>query len=472
MTALVHPIASLRRGFWVGLIGLACPLSLACGGDATPARPNVILVSMDTLRADHLGTYGYRRNTSPNIDALAKQSVVFEWAISAASATQPAHRSLYQSRIASHARRKFAALPEIFRDNGYRTAGFTGGGNVSKRFGLARGYERYEESHLGFKATFPMLEAWIAEESTKPFFAFFHSFDIHHPYSVAPPYDAIFFPRYRGGVTGPATLDILSKIRGIFPNKGYKGEVPLTPADKAKIIALYDGGILYADTFIGKLVASLVARGLWQNTILIITSDHGEEFWEHDNVTHSFTVYDEVLRVPLLWHLPGDEHRGMRVARRTRMMDVAPTLLELVGLPVPDSFMGKSLLPFDELDSRPPAGKGEEIVSEMFTLKSLTAPPWKLIKEYPDGKRELATAPLVLYNLESDPGESTNVVDAHPQIARELEHRLESAVERFEEKQVRDVPRVVEDPELRKRLEALGYVIGDPDDPEPPQLPD
>ncbi len=445
-------------------------LPIGCSEEREQGPPNVILVSLDTLRADHLGLYGYSRDTSPHLDALASESIVFDWAIAPASATQPSHRSLYQSRLASHARRRFTSLPQVFREAGYRTAGFTGGGNVSRRFGLARGYEHYVEDEEGFSATFPLFESWLRENHREPFFVFLHSFDIHHPYDVVPPYSERFLPEYRGRVTGPDTLNILSKIRGIFPHKNFKGQVALSRADKAKIVALYDGGIVYADEYVGRLVALLKKMSLWDDTILVVLSDHGEEFWEHDNVTHSFTVYDEVLHVPLLWRVPGHASSGLRVARRVHLMDVAPTLLDLAGLPVPESFMGRSLLPFESLDDRAPedAAGATEIVSEMFTLKSLIDYPWKIIKEYPDGKRHLAEEPLVLYNLEEDPGETNNLAARHPRKARELELRLEATLAHQAREQVRAVPKVVDDPDLRRQLEALGYVIGDPDpDPDP-----
>jgi arylsulfatase A-like enzyme len=436
---------------------------MGCGA-SEPGPPNVILVSLDTLRADHLGVYGYERPTSPRIDDLARESLVFDRAVAPASATQPSHRSFYQSRIASHTRRRLPMLPEVFREHGYRTAGFTGNGNVSRKFGFARGYEVYEEDPEGFSLSYPKLEKWLRANADSPFFVFFHSFDIHHPYASPAPFEQTFMPEYRGPVTGWGTLDILSKIRRIAPNPDFEGEVRLRPVDRAKIVALYDGGILHADHVVGRLVDLLQAIGAWENTILILFSDHGEEFWEHDNVTHAHTVYDEVLHIPLIWRLPRDAYAGLRIAAPVHLMDVAPTLLELVGLPVPDTFMGQSLLPFEGLDARLASSRSEgAIVSEMYTLKSLIEWPWKVIKEYPDGKRRLASEPLVLYDLEDDPGETRNLASAHPDVARRLEARLEAALSLEENRQVRDVPAVVEDEELRRRLEALGYVVGDPE---------
>ncbi len=458
---------ALRRYASGWVIAALCIALFAIGcGAPTPRRLNVILVSLDTLRADHLGLYGYRRNTSPNLDALAKRSIVFDHAISPASATQPSHNSLYQSRIPSHTRWSHKALPEIFAENGYRTAGFTGNGNVSERFGFARGFEVYEEDPEGFVVGFPKLAKWLEENDDDPFFVFFHSFDIHHPYVSAEPYGSQFFPEYRGKVTGKKTLHILSKIRRIFPHKNFAGEVELSSIDRAKIVALYDGGVLLADHYIGELVKLLENRRLLYHTIVIVLADHGEEFWEHENVTHAHTLYDEVLHVPLLWYLPDEMHAGLRISRRVHLMDVAPTLLELVGLPAPESYMGTSLLPFARID-----GEGLDvpepsaIVSEMYTLKSLIDPPWKIIKEYPDGKRQLAKAPIVLYDIESDPGETRNLAAQNPETAARLEAMLEATIARDAREQVRDVPKVVNDPELRRQLEALGYVIGDPDGP-------
>jgi arylsulfatase A-like enzyme len=460
---IVREGPGVRFGLLIGwLVGSASALLiLGCGGAPPAARPNIVLVSMDTLRADHLGLYGYRRNTSPQLEALARESVVFERAISSASATQPSHASLYQSRLSSHSNVRAQVLPEVLRSNGYRTAGFTGGGNVSARFGFGRGFEVYEEDRGGFAKSFPKLERWLRSNTDRPFFIFFHSFDIHHPYDVVSPYDKIFYPGYKGEVTGPKTLYILSRIRKIYPSKGFEGQVELTEQDKAKIIALYDGGILFADQYVGRLVALLKQLDVWENTILVVLSDHGEEFWEHGNVTHSHTVYTEVLHVPLVWHLPGSVHAGMRVARPVRLMDVAPSLLELAGLPIPESFRGRSLLPFELLDSSPEA---ESIVSEMHTLKSLIEYPWKIIKEYPDGRHFLAEEPLALYNLETDPGETVNLAAELPEEVVRLEASLAVQIAAAEQRPVRDVPLVVEDDELRSQLQALGYAVEAPGD--------
>jgi arylsulfatase A-like enzyme len=470
MTAWLAQLRSRSRGRRSAsillLVGTAFPIlipaGLGCGPAAESSPANVVLVSLDTLRADHLSLYGHDRPTSPELDALARESVVFEWAQSPAAATQPSHRAIYQSRIPSHTRRKFTVLAEVLRDAGYRTAGFTGEGNVSKRFGFDRGFNLYEEDIEGFSLSYPKLEKWLRANAADPFFVFFHSFDIHHPYTKEPPFDRIFFPEYRGAVTGPDTLNILSKIRGIFPHANFHGELRLSAADKKQIISLYDGGILYADQYVGRLVALLKELGQWDNTLLVVTSDHGEEFWEHGNVTHAFTVYDEVLHVPLAIHLPRHAGAGTRVSRRVHLIDIAPTILDVLGIEAPESFMGKSLLPFERLDSE--AYRPEPMVSEMYTLKTLVSYPWKIIKEYPDGKRHLATAPLVLYNLERDPAETRNVLSNHPEKAAELEAELGEIISRYDTRQVRDVPAVVEDDQLRKNLEALGYVVGDPEE--------
>lgn len=448
---------SIHSSLWLVLALLV----LGCAEESQPGPPNVVLVSLDTLRADHLSLYGHGNKTSPEIDALAQESAVFEWAQSPAAATQPSHRSIYQSRISSHTRRKFKVLAEVLRDAGYRTAGFTGQGNVSKRFGFARGFDIYEEDIEGFSLSYPKLEKWLRANSADPFFIFFHSFDIHHPYTKDPPFDRKFFPGYRGNVTGPDTLNILSKIRHIFPHANFRGEVRLSPADRKQIASLYDGGILYADQYIGRLVRLLKELDLWDNTLLVVTSDHGEEFWEHGNVTHAHTLYEEILRVPLVIHLPGHAQAGTRISQRVHLMDIGPTILDIVGLEAPASFMGKSLLPFEGLDLE--SYRPEPMVSEMYTLKTLVSYPWKIIKEYPDGKRQLATAPLVLYNLEDDPTETRNLLTRYPAKAAELEQQLAEVIAKYKTEQVRDVPAIVEDDELRKNLEALGYVVGDPD---------
>ncbi|HKX45255.1 MAG TPA: sulfatase, partial [Planctomycetota bacterium] len=313
----------------VVLAGLAA-LWLGCSEQTTPPRA-IVVISLDTLRADHLGCYGYARPTSPNIDALAAEGVLFERAISQASSTLPAHRALFQSREASLAGGAEPTLAELLGRAGFRTVAFTGGGNVSAAFGFGRGFERYVEDPRGFAHAFDAVELWLREHAGERFFLFLHSYDVHAPYDPPPPFDSVFYPDYAGPLTGRETRALL---RSLAPRGEHASSAParrLDEEDERKLVALYDGGILYADQFVGRLVLLLRELGIDDETALVLLSDHGEEFWEHGSVLHSHSLYQELVHVPLIFSLPGGRAAGARVAETVRLIDVAPTLLELLG---------------------------------------------------------------------------------------------------------------------------------------------
>jgi arylsulfatase A-like enzyme len=441
---LERPVPSSRRALalvLLGTLGLAAACHGACG-----ARPNILVLSLDTLRADHLSLYGYARATSPHLDALARESIVFEHALAQASATRASHNSLFQSRLPSQTGPETPTLAGILRANGYQTLGLTDGGMMSQTFGFARGFDRYEELGGGLAQSLPLLEAWLRDEARAPWYVFLHTYDIHLPYAPPPPYDTSFFPEYDGPITPERSLEVCRKIRHLYEYADFEGEVSLTPADREKMRALYDGGVLYTDRLVGRLVHLLEEQGRLDDTVLVVLSDHGEEFWEHGSVLHGHTVYQELLHVLLLARLPGARHGGRRVASTVRLLDVTPTLLELARLPVPESFQGQSLV--GELEGQP--GEERAVVSEMGPLKTRIEGPWKLILD------TRKPQPL-LFDLERDPEEHDDLAGRQP----ERVVALTRALRRSFPEELREVPVVPpgELPaELRERLRALGYV--------------
>jgi arylsulfatase A-like enzyme len=427
----------------VALVALAAALA-GCSRPG-PRRHNVVLVSLDTLRADHVGAYGYSRPTSPHIDALARAGVVFDLAISQAVSTHPSHRSLFQSRYASHTGDNFPMLAEVLRGRGYRTAAFTGGGNVSARLGFARGFEIYREDGTRFVETFPAFEAWLAQQRDAPFFAFLHTYDVHLPYDPPAPYDTMFLPDYKGPVTGKETLTICRKLRHLLEYEHFEGEVPLTDGDRRKVVALYDGAIRYLDGFIGRLVALLEQRRLLDHTVLVLLSDHGEEFWDHGSVLHSHTLYQELLHVPLIWRLPGGQFAGRRVPALIRNMDVAPTILDLVGISPQPTFQGRSLFPLMRGD----ATAAMSGIAEMQTARTLLDPPWKLVLEDGDQAR--------LFHLTADPGEHRDLAKQEPARTAAMRLALGKALASGTA-EVRELVPGTTDEALKERLRALGYV--------------
>ncbi|MGH0035996.1 MAG: sulfatase [Myxococcota bacterium] len=446
-----------RNGESFGRVALLCVLVLgllACPG-AEPvgpeSPPNLVLVSLDTLRADHLGLYGYARDTSPNLDALADRSVVFEMALSHSSHTAPAHRALFQARTVSRTTQTHPVLAEVLAEAGYQTAAFTGAGKVSAKLGFDRGFQHFEEEIRGFGASFPRIESWIEAEASPPFFLFLHTYDVHLPYDPPPPFDTLFSDDYEGPVAGPRTREIVRKVLRYGEYEDYEGELELTPEDRAEMVALYDGGIRYTDRFIARLEAALRARGVWDDTVVAIVSDHGEEFWDHDSLAHGLTLYQEVLHVPLILRLPGAfgaDSAGRRVAEPVRLMDLAPTLLELAGVEPPDAFRGRSLVPLLDGEALPAAF----FLGEIDQATALVRHPWKLIRRPRLQHSEL-------YLLSEDPGEVDDLAEARPGRTRELEGELRRLMKAPDRGRVEPVnPARVDDDELREQLRALGYV--------------
>lgn len=451
----MRPVA-IAMALWMAAVvepspSPAAPESAAASPSARSARPNVILITLDTLRADHLGLYGYERDTSPHLDALAKESVVFDHAVAQASWTRPSHRSLFTSRLPS---RVGAAprLPSLFKDAGYETAAFTGGVNMSAKFGFGDGFTTYEESLRGWTQSFPRVEAWLRSRTSAPFFLFVQTYDIHLPYSPPAPDRDRYFPEYDGKITGAKTSELLKKMRRRAPYRDFRGDIELSDDDRKKIVALYDGGIRFADRWLGELVSLLKELGLWDDSMLVVLSDHGEEFWDHGKVLHGFTLYEEMLHVPLLIRLPGGEHAGARIAPTVRLLDVAPTIAEVCGLAPPDTFQGTSLLPLIRGGDapHPPA------VAESNGLRSWEEGGWKLVwnTRHPNERRP----EMALYDLRNDPEERRNLVDAHPDRARALRAKLEAAFAGLPVEPEGDPEIEKVDPKLRKQLEALGYV--------------
>ena len=445
--------ADLLRSLVSGLL-----LVVGCGGAPDPTVRNLVLVSLDTLRADRLGVYGYERDTSPRLDAFAREAFVFERAQSAGNATVGAHHALFQSRPASRAiaqKETAPTLAGLLRDRGWRTAGFTDGGTMSRAMGFARGFQRFDDGNHGLAESLPKALAWIDEVGTgsAPFYLFLHSFDVHLPYDPPPPWDHRFGSDYRGPVTGPSTQPLLRSIRQIFEGRNV-APVELGPADRERVSALYDGEIAKSDALLGQLLARLDAAPLRDDTLVVVLSDHGEEFWEHGSVLHSHTLYQELLHVPLLVRVPAWRERAHRIDRRVSMLDLLPTLLELLDVAAPPGLQGRSLVPLMREPDAALAPMG--LLSEGYPFglnqQALVAGRFKLIRTLPTGRVEL-------YDLEQDPGEQNDLAGARARLRERmlaaLDQQLPVAVPAPEDPLAR--PDQL-DPDTRRRLRELGYI--------------
>ncbi len=318
--------------------------STACSeGDR---RPNVLFVLVDTLRKDHLQLYGYERPTSANINSLAKSGWVFDNHIASAAQTVPSVLSMMLSlHPAEHGflhlslghfgknrplyPDHFLFLPEVFSNAGYATAGFVGNPFLQRENGFSQGFDTFIYSQFRAESLTRPCAEWIkehAQDGERPFFAYIHYLDVHWPYRFTKEYRDR-FPRFPGG-------------RPFNKNGPVEG---LSPEDFASTIAAYDSAITFVDDQIGQLLDTLKMLGVHDDTIVVVTSDHGDEFLEHGGMGHGTSVYGELIRVPLVIAFPDKLEVGRRIDYLTHHIDLGPTLLELAGIEKPAQFRGDSL---------------------------------------------------------------------------------------------------------------------------------
>lgn len=396
-----------------------------CREDSSGAAgPNVILISLDSCRPDHLSAYGYSRPTSPRLDELAARGTLFENCFSSTSWTLPAHMALFTS-LPDTAHGVYdngqppldpyrVVLAQQFKARGYATAGFVSGPYLHPAFGFDRGFDEYfnctsyldakdftDSRFREFKADahreshrdvtnprlFEKVHQWLDARGPEPFFAFVHVWDIHYDYTPPPPYDTLFDPGYTGPITGAN----FEKNPAIHPKMDKR--------DLEHVIALYDGEIACTDEYLGKLFDEIDARGLRERTLIVVTADHGEEFFEHGSKGHQKSLFEEVLRIPLIVSWPGRVPAGLRVKEQSRIIDIAPTIAELCGLPVNREGVGKSLVPsFDGRGRDLPAYAELELATAGASLRSVRTPDYKIVW---NNRRNRGN----LFEIATDPGE-------------------------------------------------------------------
>ncbi len=337
-------------------------------------KPNIIILSIDTLRADHLSCYGYFRETSPNIDAFSKDAVLFQNSISQAPLTAPAHMSIFTSltpsvhQIASsneitsseaginrekeifkRVDQRIETLPLIMKKNGYLTIGLHGGGNVSAGFGFDRGFDIYREwgDPLELKDRIEDVRKVIIESKKKnaPLFIFLHHYVCHDPYLNSPDEFSLHFISEK--VNGlPLRREDICSSKDIDESREYFWKrIDLSNSKhRDHVISLYDGGIYYSDYIFGKLIETLKKENFYSNSIVILLSDHGEEFYEHLDKLH-WRLLIETLRVPLIIKFPRNIYGGKIIHAPVRTMDIMPTLLDFLGIKTHSFMQGVSFLP-------------------------------------------------------------------------------------------------------------------------------
>lgn len=462
----------------------AALLLAACGPGAS--RPNVLLITVDTLRADRLGCYGHARPTSPHVDRLAAQGALFERAFTTLPRTTQSVASIMTGRYPkSHgARGLFSSLSaanltlaEILREEGYDTAAFVSNLFLKPGQGFEQGFGRYDNPHgrwdgnSAAEITRGAVDWLRSRPADRPFFLWVHYLDPHWTYRPAPPFDRQFDP----GFSGPFTLydDLeagrLTKGQVIFENR-------LPPRQVEHVAALYDGEIARTDAALGALLDALAgpeARPL----LTVFTSDHGESLGEHGyHFAHGEYLYQESLRIPLVISLPGRIASGTRVDSLAENVDIAPTIVALLGINRMQGVDGRPLLvpgrtagagPADEL--RPAPGRRVVFAESDFQLIHpenprfyIQGPAGRWTSAF-DGRYKLIHIPkpggeiLELYDLLDDPAETRNLADgkADPEARR----RLLGDLQRFADYGTGDPaqPREI-DPEERQRLKSLGYI--------------
>jgi arylsulfatase A-like enzyme len=318
---------------------------------------SLLLVSIDTQRADHLGLYGYGRPTSPRLDALAHDAIVFERAYSTSYNTADSHMSMFTALYPTvHGVRnvwrkepephplspRLRTLAELLRAGGWVTGAVTGGGNVGAIHGFDRGMDSYEVADDSTNVERAL--AFVDARDGARFFLFFHTFRVHDPYTPAPPWDTAFDPGYGGRIVSDLGAvarvgadDPFAAVRAAYWSRVDKDD----PADVAHLGALYDGEIREVDAQVAGLIEAV--RAVAPQTIVVLTADHGEQFKEHGGFLHG-ALYEELIHVPLVvWH--PNLRAGGRVRERVSLVDLAPTLLEMLGVPRIEQFQGHSLLP-------------------------------------------------------------------------------------------------------------------------------
>ncbi len=406
------------RNLLLGLVATAAVLGCA----REDQQINVIIIGLDTLRPDHLGAYGYERETSTNIDRLAADGVLFENVISQAPWTHPSFGTVFTSlyptqhgatTVGTRMSTEFPTLASLLGDHGYYTGAIVNAPSLSPEFGVGRGFDHYDFlrpwSERSADQVTELALAWIDVHKDQPFFLFVHYFDPHLPYAPPVPYDSLFDPDYAGPLGDSFNIGAAAARR----DDRVVGYGSLPEADKKHIAALYDGEIAFADKAVGALVDGIDRRGLRNRTLLIFLSDHGEELFDHGGLDHGHSLFDELIRVPLIISLPGTIPEKSRVSEYVRLLDVMPTVLDMLGLRQPTHLEGVSLKNFLTGAVRPrPDGVGllrpaicyAEALRHRMTVKSLTAYPWKLIYD-------MRTHERLLFNLETDPREQ-QVLDA------------------------------------------------------------
>jgi arylsulfatase A-like enzyme len=434
------------------LISLLLVVLAGCGQNKPQ---NVILIVVDTTRADHLSVYGYDRPTTPHLEQWAERGLVFDRAFAPSPWTLPTFGSvltgLWPSQHSAGTRlqtdgkkwrraplsQAVTTLPEAMKREGFATGAIVNNAFLREQFGAARGFDFYDyKKSRRARPVVDLAHEWLSENGQKPFFMMIHMIDPHLPYS--PPSDFL-------GKFGDVGADEI-------PARGRKNIVDMmdemTDSDWLTLTARYDEEIAFVDQELGRLFGLLEDQGLWDQTLIILTSDHGEEFLDHGGFEHGHSMFQEVLRVPLMIWGPGV--RSGRVESPVSLLDLKPTILDAMGIEVDESLEGVSLWDSLQTGARQ---KHRELLAQNVLWgrehQAIVSWPYKLI-HYPKSDRRQ------LFDLAGDPEEAMDLAESKPAVAEQLERRL---LDRLADLQIGAVGSGVKlTEEMEEELRALGYL--------------
>jgi arylsulfatase A-like enzyme/Tfp pilus assembly protein PilF len=420
------------------LLPVLALFALLITSKAWAEAPNIIFVTVDTTRADRMGFLGSKRGVTPNLDALARQGVVFERAFSQAPLTPVSHATIFTGTYPQfHTVTDFGHplptllpyVPEILQKSGYHTAAFIGSLILDPKANMAPGFDRgFDFFDAGFhpkrgpnEDRYHSVErragdvvahaiAWLDKNQKPPFFIWVHLYDPHAPYDPPPPYDKVKDP--------------------------------------------YDGEVAYADASLGKLFAYLRRRGLYDRALITVMSDHGESLGAHGEQMHGIFLYDETIHVPLLFKLPGDLLAGKRVTARVRLVDVAPTLLSMLSLPLPPTFQGESLVPLMKSGQKP----GEDRPAYSETEYPHRAFGWSALRSLRTSKYLFVRAPKrELYDETRDHDAAHNLAATSPAVADTIQSQLNDFYDKTTSYHPKGEQKEALSSEQSENLAALGY---------------
>lgn len=458
-------------------------LSWGCrqGGSPRPQNgpPGVILISIDTLRPDHLGAYGYARKPAPHLDQLAQDGIVFENAYTVAPWTLPAHTTMFTglypevhgvvSEVALSD--SFITLAECFRSAGYSTGAWIDFKYLDSRYHLTQGFQTYDEQKGGSKIIIPKVQEWLKLHKTKPYFVFIHLFDVHGPYTPDSVIPASATPR------GLEAMRFLKNI--IYYDYGKLNRFQ----SLEEMVNAYDAGIRRADRNIGRLFETLKDEGLYDNATIAVVGDHGENLFDHSiYVGHNMVLYDEELHIPWLLKLPHNRDAGKRIHGVLSLTALMPTLLGIRGIPMPEYLRSEDLHgELDRITSLPDqpvyfssanlSGQSAVRTDQWKWISPMQQDPEILIRDVLQCKdpktatvlRQRLVREEQLFDIRRDPQERVNLAKSNPkasEVLRKLLAEYRESCSRMKESILKgETPqRITLSEDDREQLRALGYI--------------